>query len=855
MVPHGSRPALPNVSLAPFESSSHTAPCLISLPTPAGNAMTTKPFKIAVPFGGKSAERGISLGSARTLHDHLAGDDIHLVFLYQSLNGKFYRLPVEQLYQNTPDDFEYRIQAGHFDAHAIESLAAEFTTANDYDLVFPAGHGEFFEDGTLQEVVEHAGIPHVGSSAATAATMFDKALAHDALSTHGFQTIPQVVLKLASLRLEDDLRAAMSQLCPPGTSAKWILKPSRSGSSIGVASVAGVDEAVAHCASLQKGGYSHVIVQPDFKANGDWKEFTVIVLADEQGQPAALCPSVIECDGPYTYRKKYLYSRDVRIDTPPDLPDGTTAHIQTTAERVFKSLNMRDFARIDGWIRPASSQPEVVISDLNVTTGMNQTSLFFMQAAHAGFTHRKVLRHLASCALARGQSKRLSHADAKDAIDDRMPMYVVFGGETNEQETSIESGVNVWLKLASSKTYAPSPWLLIPKDGVPRDYVVWQLPSAAALNHSAEDIVRACKAVSAMHATASRWTMLRQRFGNPTSASPAAIRDLDVFLQHAAEQKAYVFNAVHGGLGEDGRLQARIAAAGLRTNGSCAAVSRLCMDKPETSRFLADARIPGVMTSVAPGGTACIVEKTQFQSNATALWNTATTHLFDSSSTNQSTIQSDGLIVKPTSDGCSTGVARIASEAELRTYLAHLNKRSNIPGGTLANHPAEIEMPRDIPDAIVFERYCVTDTVTVTGQNISVKKKSGWVEVTIGVVGPHGRMEALPPSITVKHGDGVLTREDKFTLGVGVNLTPPPTTMISDRARQAFQQRVANAAKVLGLHGFARFDAFINTTNGEAYIIEVNTIPGMTPATVLFHQGIAGGKGLPGQLLEFIANS
>jgi hypothetical protein len=72
--------------------------------------------------------------------------------------------------------------------------------------------------------------------------------------------------------------------------------------------------------------------------------------------------------------------------------------------------------------------------------------------------------------------------------------------------------------------------------------------------------------------------------------------------------------------------------------------------------------------------------------------------------------------------------------------------------------------------------------------------------------------------------------------GTGVNLTPPPPQLVSPAALQAAQRRIEAAANALGIQGFARLDAFMHADTGEVVVIEANTVPGMTPSTVLFHQ-------------------
>jgi hypothetical protein len=114
------------------------------------------------------------------------------------------------------------------------------------------------------------------------------------------------------------------------------------------------------------------------------------------------------------------------------------------------------------------------------------------------------------------------------------------------------------------------------------------------------------------------------------------------------------------------------------------------------------------------------------------------------------------------------------------------------------------------------------------------------IEITAGVYGAFGAARCLPPSATVaERACAVLSLEEKFQGGTGVNLTPVPPELIEASVLETIERRIASAANALGLEGFARVDAFADARNGDVVVIEANTVPGMTPSTVLFHQALA----------------
>ena len=110
----------------------------------------------------------------------------------------------------------------------------------------------------------------------------------------------------------------------------------------------------------------------------------------------------------------------------------------------------------------------------------------------------------------------------------------------------------------------------------------------------------------------------------------------------------------------------------------------------------------------------------------------------------------------------------------------------------------------------------------------------------------------MSPSITVASGD-VLSVEEKFQGGTGINITPPPEDRVPRKVVEGAKRRIERVAAALGLGGYARIDAFLNIRTGEIYVIEANTLPGLTPSTVIYHQALAEKTPLtPRQFLEKI---
>jgi D-alanine-D-alanine ligase len=165
-------------------------------------------------------------------------------------------------------------------------------------------------------------------------------------------------------------------------------------------------------------------------------------------------------------------------------------------------------------------------------------------------------------------------------------------------------------------------------------------------------------------------------------------------------------------------------------------------------------------------------------------------------------------VVKPTREGCSTAVKKIVSSQGI---------------------------PEAIEDAFRWDPVALVEEF-ITG-----------VEVTCGVIGNESPI-ALTPSETIPTDD-VLSLEDKFLYGQGENKTP---ARVSEELLRKIQDVAVQACRALGLTAYSRIDMFVSN-DGRIIVLEPNTLPGMTPSTVLFHQAAASGitqAGLIDQVIQ-----
>jgi D-alanine--D-alanine ligase len=769
-------------------------------------------LKIALLCGGPSLERGISLNSARSVCDHLQSDDIEILPIYFDHYKKPYLISRAQLYSNTPSDFDFKL---HQSGKPLDTTAfAKFL--KKVDMAFPAMHGAFGEDGEIQRILAQHKCPCIGSPEEACRQAFDKYNANEFIKEHGFFTLPSVLLK-SHLK---DHKKIIDKFFADHNIKRAIVKPATGGSSIAVYSVSTQKEALEKAGEIfSKRVDTRVVIEPFCKGT----EFTVIILQNRFGMPVAVMPSEIEISYEdhqiFDYRKKYLASRQVTYHCPPRFDDKAIEKIQIQAEQLFTLLGMKDFARFDGWLMPDGN---IWFSDFNPISGMEQNSFLFMQSSRIGMSHRDVLRYIIKSACRRYNMSFSEGAKPFSRLQGER-VNVLFGGQTAERQVSVMSGTNVWLKLKRSEKYLPEPYLL------DMNHDVWHIPYTLALNHTVEEIMHSCinakKDESRLHELINRVIKkLRPEEGEITE--PWFFPE-KMSLEEFIKKSKYVFIGLHGGIGENGTLQKMLEKAKVSFNGSGSEASRLCMDKYKTGQAIEPLKKEGIY--IAEKKVDLLKNFPGFnKSNYRKYWKNLVYEL-----------GSPTIIVKPIDDGCSAGIARLYGPKDLEIYISFAAKHvPNIPQGLLKEQHGIIEMPSNPMQHVMFEQFITTDKIRVIKNKLKWQARGNWIEITMGVLEKGGALKAMQPSITVAVGN-VLSLEEKFQGGTGVNITPPPAPYVKPSAIQKAMSRMEKVAKVLGIKGYARIDAFMHTKTGELIIIEANTVPGLTPSTVIYHQALA----------------
>lgn len=790
-------------------------------------------MELVLLCGGPSKERDISLNSVRSVFDHLRtvpNMKIQVVFIDGKLN-KYY-IDEKFLYSNTASDFEFMLSN---DERISEKSFKEILT--QCDIVFPVMHGTYGEDGQIQEFLENNGIPFVASPSEACRRMYNKKTADiEVLRANSLNTIPKLFLSNG-----DNCESMVTDFMQTYSLDEAVIKPTEGGSSIGVTIASSVKEAV-ELASLSLQTYSDIVLEQLCRG----REFTIIVL-EANNTVVALMPTEIELldklgdtvsGEVFDKRKKYLSTNETRYYCPARFSSEKIDEIRKTAENLFVFIGAKDFLRIDGWLL---DDGRIYFSDFNPISGMEQNSFIFQQAAAVNLRHRDLLELILQNACKRNN---IQYYKAVDNIGSKKRINLLLGGITSERQVSLMSGTNVWLKLLNSEYYYPVPYILFSENG---DFAVSEIPYVAALKHTTEEIYEYLYGRSDEYIsyTEELRNIIINRLGL-TEVGGVRMADtrkmtLDEFISITKEQNAEVFIGLHGGFGENGELQSLLENAKIRFNGSGSETSRLCMDKYLTGKRVEELQIPNVRTcrKVLVSNS----DITEIYDNTVSYWTDLCNNL-----------GSDAVVVKPNGDGCSTGIVVLHSADELRTYLELLlQKNPFIPENTFSNQPEKIQLPMEHAD-LLFEEYIRTEKLIITDRLVTVGEESNWIEMTVGVIAKQNCYHSLNPSITVAD-NAVLSLEEKFQGGTGINITPPPENIINAELLKNIKLAMEKVAEGCGIKDYCRIDIFADRVTNEIIVIEVNTLPGLSPSTVLFQQGAKETNPLyPKELLELIVS-
>ena len=344
-------------------------------------------IRVAVLYGGMSTEHSISCISAASVMQHMptdyevfpigiTRDGVWVEGTTDPVNGV--ALPEVPAGREVALSINPTRKGQIFDVATGESIAC-------VDVVFPVLHGKYGEDGTVQGLLELAGVPYVGPGVLASACGMDKEYTKKLVAAENIAITREVILDGRAV-LDDDERDYLG--------LPVFVKPANGGSSIGVSKVSSWDDFPA-AYDLAHESDSKVIVEAELV--GD--EVEVGVLERPDGTIAASLPAKLNGtedseEGFYGFETKYL-EEGVTATIPAPFDEATTAQLQDMAVTCFKALNCKSLARVDFFV----TKDGPVLNEVNTMPGFTAISMYPQVWAATGVDYPELLDTLVRTAL------------------------------------------------------------------------------------------------------------------------------------------------------------------------------------------------------------------------------------------------------------------------------------------------------------------------------------------------------------------------------------------------------------------------------------------------------------------------
>jgi D-alanine-D-alanine ligase len=330
-------------------------------------------IRVAVLLGGRSSEHDVSLASARSVIDALDPERYETVSVEIGRDGR------------------WELGTGAANGSAAETLPVPTSkvpaTLGEVDVVFPVLHGPFGEDGTVQGLLELAGVPYVGAGVLGSALAMDKDVFKAVMRDRGIPVTRNITLRRAGKPHENPFGFPV------------FVKPARLGSSVGI-SKARDEEELAAAVELAFEHDEKVLVE-EFV---DGIEVECSVLGNER--PEASLPGEIVSHGFsgvdwYDYSAKYDEG-GMELVIPPRLPDETIERVRELAVKAFVAGECEGMARVDFFVRPDG---EVLVNELNTIPGFTATSVYAKLFEASGVPYPELVDRLVQLALDRHERR------------------------------------------------------------------------------------------------------------------------------------------------------------------------------------------------------------------------------------------------------------------------------------------------------------------------------------------------------------------------------------------------------------------------------------------------------------------
>ena len=351
-----------------------------------------KSLSVCILFGGVSPEHEVSLRSAESVLNNIDESKYNVFPVGITKEGKwilyggkdYSDLPSGR-WLTHPDNRQAAISP--IRGQGLLTFEGDCVVRQQIDVVFPVLHGENGEDGTIQGLLQLAGIPYVGPHVAASAVAMDKTLTKLVVDQAGITQAAWNLVQRSDMgsRMEGTLDALEAKFAYP-----MFVKPAGTGSSVGVSKATEREDLKK--ALLEAGKYDDKVLVEEFIRG---REIEVAVMGNES-PVASVCGEIDSGADFYDYDAKYITDTSVSY-IPARIPEDVAETVRDTAVKVYKAIGCQGLSRVDFFV--TWQENRVVFNEINTIPGFTSISMYPKLFGASGVPYSQLIDKLLELAL------------------------------------------------------------------------------------------------------------------------------------------------------------------------------------------------------------------------------------------------------------------------------------------------------------------------------------------------------------------------------------------------------------------------------------------------------------------------
>jgi D-alanine-D-alanine ligase len=350
-----------------------------------------KKLRVAIVFGGRSAEHEVSLQSARNVIESLDKERYEPVLIGIDKEGRWFLNENSIQLMNAGDPKMIKLSESRNEialtpngtGSSLISLSGNKTIGN-VDVIFPVLHGPYGEDGTIQGLAKLANLPCIGAGVLGSAVGMDKDVMKRLLREAGI-SIGQFVTLTAHERNKFSYRELSATL-----GSTLFVKPANLGSSVGISKVRNEEEynkALQHAFSYDL----KVVIEEEIRG----REIECAILGNEDPLPSIPGEIIPHADF-YSYEAKYIDANGAGLEIPAKLPSHVVKKVQEISVDTFKALECQGMARVDVFL---AKDERILVNEINTIPGFTRISMYPKLWEYSGISYSELVDRLIQLAI------------------------------------------------------------------------------------------------------------------------------------------------------------------------------------------------------------------------------------------------------------------------------------------------------------------------------------------------------------------------------------------------------------------------------------------------------------------------